>query len=323
MSSFFNRKELIYTIYNERSFSKAAQKLYISQPSLSTMVHKIEEELGFPLFDRTCKPIRMTEPGMEYIKATEEIMHIEKAFENYADAYKNLQTGSLTLGSNQLLSSLVLPKYISAFVRSHPQISLHLVDDNSVVLENQIISGKLDLIIDNQVLDPEIFEQKVLITEYLLLAVPASFTCNHGLEAYGLTYKDILTGRHLSSDVPAAPLEAFTQIPYISMTKNNDTRIRCDKILRQAGVKLTPILEIDRLMTLYYFVEMGTAASIISDTLVQHIQHHSDNVLFYRIDSPLVSRDIYVSYKRSKYYSKAMASFIELLFQMMKNEVTF
>ena len=141
MQDYFNKKEIIYTIYQEKSFSKAAQKLYVSQPSLSAMVRKIEEDIGFPLFDRTSKPIRLTEAGMEYIRAAEEIFQIESAFANYADAYNNLQTGSLTLGSNQLLSSLVLPKYISEFVRLHPQISLHLVDDNSVVLENLILAG--------------------------------------------------------------------------------------------------------------------------------------------------------------------------------------
>ena len=59
MQNLFSRKEYIYTVYQERSFSRAAQKLFISQPSLSTIVHQVEEEVGLPLFDRTCKPIRM------------------------------------------------------------------------------------------------------------------------------------------------------------------------------------------------------------------------------------------------------------------------
>ena len=71
MENFFSHKDIIYTIYQEQSFSKAAQKLFISQPSLSVMIRKIEEDVGFPLFDRTSKPIRMTEAGMEYIRAAE------------------------------------------------------------------------------------------------------------------------------------------------------------------------------------------------------------------------------------------------------------
>ena len=63
----FSRKDLIYTIYQEKSISKAAQKLFISQPSLSVMVKKIEDSIGLPLFDRSCKPLRLTEAGKEYI----------------------------------------------------------------------------------------------------------------------------------------------------------------------------------------------------------------------------------------------------------------
>ena len=95
MENYFNRKDLIYTVYREGSISRAAQRLFVAQPSLSVMIHKIEEEVGAPLFDRSSKPIRLTEAGKEYIKATEEILHIEKSFQNYLDAAEQLQTFKL------------------------------------------------------------------------------------------------------------------------------------------------------------------------------------------------------------------------------------
>ena len=313
MENYFNRKDLIYTVYQEGSISRAAQKLFVAQPSLSVMIHKIEEEVGAPLFDRSSKPIRLTEAGKEYIKATEEILHIEKSFQNYLDAAEQLQTGSLNLGSNQLLSSLVLPKYIATFIAKYPNIKLHLADDNSAVLENMIASGQLDLIIDNQQLDDSVFEQRKLKQEQLLLAVPEGFACNDGLEDCQLRETDVILGKHLREDLPAAPLERFLHVPFVTMTRENETRHRTDEIFREAGFKPTTILEIDRLVTLYNFVEMGTAASIVSDTLVQNIQHHSGNVCFYRLDSQFARRDIYLTWKRNKYYSRAMEAFVALL----------
>lgn len=314
MSSCFNRKDLIYTVYQEKSISKAAQKLFVSQPSLSIMIRKIEEEIGLPLFDRTSKPIRMTEAGMEYVKAAEAIMHIEKSFDNYVNSANELLTGSLTIGGNQLLSSLVLPKYISQFIRRYPNIQLHLADDNSLALENMISSGQLDLVIDNRKLDAETFEQQLWHTEHLLLAVPAGSEYNRGLEEYQLREENILSGAYLASDVKPVPLDGFGDIPFISMTKDNDTRRRSDEILKEAGVTPNVILEIDRLVTLYNFIEIGAAASVVSDTLVRHIQHHNGKVLFYRLASPHAQRDIYVSYKRNRYYSRAMQAFMELVF---------
>ncbi len=311
MGNYFSRKDLVYTVYREGSISKAAQKLFISQPSLSVMIQRIEEEVGVPLFDRTSKPIRLTEAGQEYIKATEEILHIEKAFENYLEASNQLQTGSLTIGSNQLLSSLVLPRYIGQFIAQYPNIRLNLVDDNSVVLENMAISGALDLVLDNHPLDRNVFEQHILRKEQLLLAVPRDFACNQGLESCQLTYEDILAGKHLGKSVKYPPMSAFEKIPFVTMTKQNDTRRRSDEIL--ADIKPQNILEIDRLVTLYSFVEQGTAASIVSDTLVQYLQSRSNRVVFYRLDSPHACRELYLSYKRNRYYSKAMQAFAELI----------
>lgn len=313
MGNFFSRKDLIYAVYQEGSISKAAQRLFISQPSLSVMIQKIEEDVGVPLFDRTSKPIRLTEAGQEYIKATEEMLHIEKAFANYLEASQQLQTGSLTIGSNQLLSSLVLPRYIGQFIARYPNIRLNLVDDNSVVLENMAVSGALDLVLDNHPLDRTIFEQHILRKEQLLLAVPRDFACNQGLEDYQLSCEDILEGKNFPEDFRYPPMTAFDGIPFVTMTKQNDTRRRSDEILREAGIKPDNILEIDRLVTLYSFVEQGTAASIVSDTLVQYLQNHGDNVVFYRLNSAHASRELYLSYKRNRYYSKAMEAFGELI----------
>lgn len=319
MSNYFSRKDLIYTVYQERSISKAAQKLFVSQPSLSVMIQRIEEEVGVPLFDRTSKPIRLTEAGQEYIKATEEIMHVEKAFENYLQACRELQTGSLTIGSNQLLSSLVLPRYIGRFLAKYPNIRLNLIDDNSVVLENMAISGQLDLVLDNHPMDRNIFEQHILRKEHLLLAVPKAFSCNQGLEEYQLSYGDILSGRYLQGDMTYAPLSVFRDIPFVAMTKQNETRRRSDEIFHEAGIKVKNILEIDRLVTLYSFIEQGSAASIVSDTLVQYLQNHSGDVVFYRINSVHACRDIYISYKRNRFYSKAMEAFATLIGDMVEN----
>lgn len=313
MGNYFSRKDLIYTVYQEGSVSKAAQKLFISQPSLSVMIQKIEEEVGVPLFDRTSKPIRLTEAGQEYIKAAEEILHIEKSFQNYLEACQELKTGSLTIGSNQLLSSLVLPRYIGQFLSRYPNIHLNLIDDNSVVLENMAIAGQLDLVLDNHLLDRNMFEQHFWRKEWLLLAVPKSFSCNEGLEKFQLTYEDIVAGKHLTEEKHYAPLSAFGEIPYVAMTRQNETRRRSDEIFHEAGIKPQNILEIDRLVTLYSFVEQGSAASIVSDTLVQYLQSHSDNVVFYRLNSPYACRELYISYKRNRYYSKAMEAFVSLI----------
>ena len=67
----------IYTVYQCGSFSKAAEKLFLTQPALSISVQKVEHEVGMPLFNRDKKPLEITEAGMIYIQKIEQIQHLE------------------------------------------------------------------------------------------------------------------------------------------------------------------------------------------------------------------------------------------------------
>lgn len=314
MENFFSHKDIIYTIYQEQSFSKAAQKLFIAQPSLSLIVKKLEQKIGLPLFDRTTKPIQLTEAGKEYIAAIEQINHAETAFFNYVQAVNDLDSGSLGIGSNQLLSSLVLPRYISKFTEAYPKIKLTVLDANSTTLENAINAGQLDLVIGNHGLPGDLFEQKLLTTERLLLAVPAGFGENEAALPYRLTYQDILDGKHMAEDLPPVPLQLFSDIPYVLINRDNDTRRTSNALFAKAGFTPHVLMELDRLMTLYSYVELGLAASFISDTLIKNIRGaNQENICFYPLPIEYTRRNIYASYKKNRYYSKAMAKFIEML----------
>ena len=313
MNDPFSKRDLIYCIYQEKSISKAAKKLFISQPSLSLMVKKLEEQIGAPLFDRSSKPIQMTEVGIRYIAAVEQFRNVEQDFEDYLRAINDLEAGSLGIGSNQLLSTLVLPRYIASFTREHPNIKLRLLDANSITLENQLSAGQLDILIDNYALPQDQFEKQYLTTEHLLLAVPDTFSQTQGLAACRLTYQDVMNLRHAEKK-NAVPLEHFQDVPFIMMNRDNDIRRQTDAIFQETGFSPKILFEMDRLTSLYSYIEQGVAASVVSDTLVQNIRGvDQSSICFYPLPTAHAVRNIYVSYKRNKYYSRAMASFIEAL----------
>lgn len=311
MDNIFHRKNLITTIAKEQSFSKAAQKLFIAQPSLSLMVKALEAELGTPLFDRSSKPIRLTEAGMEYVRAAEQIQEIEHAYSEYIVALNNLDTGSLRIGSNQLLSSLVLPRYVAGFMQNHPKIQISITDANSTTLENEISNGALDIVIDNSVLPEELFERHYLTSEHLLLAVPKHFPENSACMLNRLTYEDILGGRHINGADPVS-LDYFKETPFILMNRNNDTRKQTNTIFQEVGFTPKVLFEMDRLSTLYSYVEQGLAASLVSDTLVKNIRGISQrNIHFYVLPTRYNHRNIYAYYKKNKFCTKAMSSFMD------------
>lgn len=314
MENIFNHKDLIYTIYEQSSFSKAAQKLFIAQPSLSLIVKKLEQQIGTPIFDRTTKPIKLTQAGQEYIAAVEQIRHIENSFENYIAAQAKLEAGSLGIGSNQLLSSLVLPRYVTCFSQNYPKIKLTLEAASSTTLENAITSGQLDLIIGSHVLPSDVFTQKLLCEEHLLLAVSAYFPENERMKEYQVSYQEILNREPYYKTKSAVPLSHFKDIPFLLMSRDNETRKLTDDIFRELGFTPKILLELDRMVTLYAYVEEGLGASIVTDTLVRNVRRTDQSQMrYYSLPTPWSQRNIYVSYKKKRHYSDAMEKFIDSL----------
>ena len=145
----FQGMEYVYEVYKERSFSRAARNLYISQPSLSASIRRIEARIGAPIFDRSTTPISLTECGEEYIACVKQILSIQNGFENYLSDLNGLKTGHLSLGGSSLFSSYVLPPLISRFTFAYPDVSIHLTEENSANLELLLENGTLDLVMDN------------------------------------------------------------------------------------------------------------------------------------------------------------------------------
>ena len=314
MDNLFTHKEMIYAIYEEQSFSKAAKRLFVSQPSLSVLVKKLEDQIGMPLFDRSCKPIRLTELGEKYIQAASEIRNIEVQFSDYIGAINDLEAGQLKIGANQLLSSYVIPKYISRFLKQHPGVRISLMNDSSPGIDNALMIGDLDLVIDNHELPDDKFVNHMLAKEYLLLAVPGSFDVNSGLEEYALSTEDINAGKHLDKDFPCVPMDRFQDTSFIIMTKDNTTRARTDEILKANDLNPSILMEVDRFTTLYKFLAEGTAASFVSDTLVRNLKAEKRNrICYYKLPDSYASRNIVLSYKRTKFITPTMESFMNLL----------
>lgn len=165
----FQGMEYIYEVYKEKSFSKAAAALFISQPSLSANVKRVENRIGYPIFDRSTKPLQLTEVGKHYIQAVEKVMDIENNLENYLLDLGNLKTGTLNVGGSNFFSSWILPPLIADFSQKFPHVQISLVEESTAKLSQFLQAGKLDLVIDNCILDNQIFEHYIYQKEQLLL----------------------------------------------------------------------------------------------------------------------------------------------------------
>ena len=151
----FSNKEYVLAVYRQKSFSKAAQELYISQPSLSATIKRLEAKLGSPIFDRSTNPVSLTEIGAEYVRQAMEIQQLEENFQKYLYDHLNMLAGTVRIGGSNLFASFILPSMISRFKQRYPQIAFEIVEDSTQNLITLLVQGTLDLVIDNAVLADE------------------------------------------------------------------------------------------------------------------------------------------------------------------------
>lgn len=305
----FHGMEYMYTVYEEKSFSKAAKRLFISQPSLSATVKRIEEQLGYPVFDRSSKPLKLTEFGKEYIQMIEKMQALQNEFTDFVNDWEGLHTGQLILGGSSLFSSWVLPPLMGAFSQKFPMIHLELKEEMTVELASLLQNGKIDLMLDNCELDEMIFDRCLYQEEHLLLAVPKNLTVNQSLQDYQIPVSAIRNGAFLDHSCNPVPLESFYDQPFIMLKPENDTGKRASTILKKFSLHPRIIFELDQQMTSFNVTCSGLGISFISDTLISRVPF-ADNVVYYKLPEEYSGRNIYFYWKHGRYFSRAMKEFL-------------
>ena len=309
-------KKYVYEVYKERSFTKAAQNLYISQPSLSARIKKIEEIIGEPLFDRSTTPLQLTEVGKVYIEAAEEITQIEQRVENYINDLAGLKTGNLAVGASTLFAAYVVPSLITQFNQKFPDVHIQLIEGNTAELEEMLGSNALDFVIDNYHYDSILYNKELYCEENILLAVPKHFAVNEELGMYQLSYKNIKNKNYLNQKYPAVPLGRFADLPFIMLTQGNDTRTRGDRLCRNVGFKPNIVLEFNQQSTAYMASSTQLGATFISDILVSQLPTF-ENLVYYKLEGEEAKRKVFFYYKTHKYKTRVMEEFVRMMHEQI------
>lgn len=150
-----NDKDLIYirTIADEGGISQASKKLFISQPSLSQSLKRIESSLGVSLFKRTPRGLALTQEGEEYYRMAGKILSIYSSFENEIQNIKELKSGSVAVGATPHRAPILFPEFLAEFHLKYPGINVSVVEASTSELEELLLCGKLDLAI---IRDPDL-----------------------------------------------------------------------------------------------------------------------------------------------------------------------
>jgi DNA-binding transcriptional LysR family regulator len=297
-----NQIKYLLTIYNEGSVTKAAEKLHVSQPSLSNMIKNIEDEIGEKIFKRT-SPISLTYCGDVYFDSIKKIYEVHETLMQKIDDIQNHNRGKLRLGIAPQRGMLVLPEILPTFFEKFPLVEVGLDERGSVELQESILKGELDIA--------------------FITATPI----NNDLEYLLIENESMLLLSGPNTDI-SKRIENGTMISiaetkdesYISVRHGHSIREIQDTLFKNGKVSPRIILETSRLETAIKATLTCKAVTICSSIYIPFgINKKKD--FFYPIDtSQYTQRNFYICYRKGAILSKFMREFIDIALSNLRDK---
>jgi LysR family hydrogen peroxide-inducible transcriptional activator len=171
-----NLRDLKYLVAlaDHRHFGRAAEASFVSQPTLSTQLRKLEDELGVQLIERGPRQVMLTEVGEAIVARCREVLHEVEQIREEARRHRDPEAGSFRLGLFPTLGPYLLPHVMPQLRARFPQLELYLVEEKTETLLHMLQRGELDAtILALPVEGHHQFEQEVLFDEPFVLALPS------------------------------------------------------------------------------------------------------------------------------------------------------
>ncbi len=301
-----------YQVYKKGSFTKAAKDLYISQPSLSAAISRLEAELGFRIFDRSTIPCSLTAEGRIYMESIEEIIESENNMQKRIKELSDVDHGSIAVGGSSLASYLILSEICSEFYKKHPQIKVTLDIGNvgnSGVLWEKLDSKEIDILVtyanhDTKHMIEPIFEER------LVIAMHRSMRGADKLAPLALTREEILN-KSYSPEREIEDMSIFSDIEFLGFARKSDTEQRMAKMLGNYKSSRYKIQNA-RHSEMHYNLMCAGIGAVLTTSLAIAQKPDNEDILFFMPKSEESYRNIFLAYHFSAQSNPLIQSFIHV-----------
>lgn len=246
MSTNFEYYKVFCQVAKHHSMTLAAQTLNISQPAVSKSIHQLEAALGCVLFQRNKNGVHLTAEGQELYHYAAHAYDLLSRGEERVRSMQELSSGSLCIGTSDMLMHFFLLPYLQKFHNLYPNVKIHLVTGNSPQTTAALRDGRIDVgIIASPV------EKSGLIT------VP--ICCIYDIFVASKSFSSLL-GRDIT-------LQKLTQFPMICCSPGTTTRQFLDSFFLQHNIVLHPEFELESTDMIVPFAESGLGVGVVLRTL--------------------------------------------------------
>lgn len=186
--------QYVLAVAEHKNFTLAAEKCFVTQPTLSMQIQKIEEELNVLIFDRSKKPIQLTEIGQKIVNQAKNIVIEADRIKDIVEHQKGFIGGEFRLGIIPTIMPTLLPMFLNNFIKKYPKIKLVIEELNTEDIILRLKNGHLDAAIAATPLEDEKIKEIVLYYEPFVAYIPESYAISqkNEIEVSDLNIDDIL-----------------------------------------------------------------------------------------------------------------------------------
>jgi len=280
----------VLAVAEERSFSRAANRLHLAQPSLSQQIAKLEKLLGVTLFHRLPQHVELTDAGQRFVQVAQTLVDMSEGLEREMRSYAVGESGKLMVGSLPITGAYVLPHVISAFTKRFPGVELQLVEDTSSHLEQLLVRGKIDVsLLTMPIGDPSI-ETIPAINEEIFLALPP---------------------QHPLAKRKEIDLAEVADQPFILLKEGQGFRTISLRLCEIAGFRPRIVFESSNIQTVQSLVSAGMGLSFAPKMIALAPGSAEPPVYVPLTSKP--SRTLVVAYRKDRPLSKPAEAFVRIL----------
>ena len=290
MNTDYNLYKIFLYLYEEKSISKTANKLYVSQPAISYSLKELENQLGYTLFYRNSKGIEPTMEAKELYGYISTAFNILNDAEEHIKNLNNLNVGTIRIGTPSHIGIFYLSEYISDFRKLFPGIKFEIVCKSTSDMVEMLETRKLDIIVDTLPINSKKEVNKITLTKL------------HNCFAYN---------KNIMKNVDIKEVEDLVKYPLILPSSTSSIRMKLDEYMESKNTKLNPILESWTTEIMLAMVRRGVGVGYFVRNVIE-TQKDRDEFEIITFDDDLPAVDVCCVYI-DDFLTTASRKFVEIL----------
>jgi len=287
----FGQLEAFVQVAAHHSFSRAAEALHLTQPSITARIQALERELGEKMFERGGRSVRLTDAGTIFLPYAERMLQMLREAKENVEEVLSVQAGSLRLGSALTISTYVLPRILHAFHSRYPGVEVVVHTGRSDQVLNMLLGDEVQVGLVRSLVHPDVETVDLYADEVILVATPDHpFAANR-----------------------QATIEEVGSQPVILADRGSSYYGLIHGLFRQAGVVPNVAMELDSMEATKRMVEEGLGIALLPKVCLERELKQGLLAEVAITNVPAISRQIAFIYRKSRKQARTVHAFLEVL----------